>query len=166
MSIFIMPNPFYTIEFIQSLKYSTKSFPIADTVIVSNNIEANTSKHITTIKNRKPFINESFVKLFIKNIKQGFEFDISPTGHKLFVILMLSYTNKDNDYVYYKYDDIVCNQTISKGTYYKAVNELIDLKIIAKHELHKFVYYVNPMYFYNGTTYKILEKLKRLNSDS
>ena len=153
-------NPFINNALVNKLSNNKKSFPIPETTVITNDSLTGFSEQKRIIKKSKLYIKEDYVKLFIHHIKDGLNIDISPTGHKLWMMLMLSYFDKDGDKVMYHYDDEICGQKMSRATYYKAVKELIGLEIIAKDEKFNFVYYVNPMYFYRGNTYNILEKAK------
>lgn len=153
-------NPFINDNLILHLDSNTRKFPTYQTH--EDIIEETGEIKSRTISTTKEYLKMDFVSIFIHTIKLELEFDLSSSAHKLWNILMLTYVDKNNDTVYYNYEDRICNQTLSKATYYKAVKELIKYKFIAKHKKLPFTYYVNPKYFYNGDRLKIINEIRKI----
>lgn len=149
-------NPFNN-KFILDTAKNIRKFPTYQ----KNDTTVSETGEITTrtISTTKEYIKEECVELFINAVKNDFEDDLPASAFKLWNLLMLSYIDRNSDIVYYHYDDKVCNQSISRKTYYDAVKSLIAFKVIAKHERLPFVYYVNPRYFYNGDRLRIIKEI-------
>lgn len=104
-----------------------------------------------------------FIKIYSSQIKVYF--DLSQTAFKLFFVLIGMMQNNIGK------DKLYINQTIvyelsqeygkpiTRSVYYRALDELLNKRIIAKAK-SRYIYYINPHILFNGDRARFIKEIK------
>ena len=92
---------------------------------------------------------EEFIQLFTKDI--GIWFDFERSTQKLFAQILQRIQSEaiNRDKFYYCIEDMEKDVSLSRTTVYKALTELINKGVIAKHK-HTNWFFLNPALLFNG----------------
>lgn len=114
----------------------------------------------TEVSQVVPVDGSQFVKLYVANI--GAFFDLSRPGLKVFGALMHAVQARPgSDLVYMDFSDLPDDLAISKQTFYRGVQVLIENKFVARHVSPGW-WYVNPNLFFNGDRVKFVREYRKL----
>jgi hypothetical protein len=93
--------------------------------------------------------SEEFIKVFPNEMAKWFDFEKST--QKLFSQMLIKVQTEaiNRDIFYYSLDDMVSDTGYSKQTLYKCLTELINKKVIAKHQ-NQNLFFLNPRFLFNG----------------
>lgn len=106
--------------------------------------------------------SKSYAKLFNDNgdmIRQ-----LSASGKALFLFIAIN-LRVNWDIVYLNMTDVCVWMACSNSTFYRAMDELLEKKIIARKLKSSLEYWVNPNIFYNGDRVKMFKHLKQSIQD-
>lgn len=113
-----------------------------------------------------------FIKLFTKDL--AIWFDLSKTGMRVFgaLIAVVQQEAIMRDSVFFDYNHPKVEEfKITKNTFYRGIEELIEKKFIARGRTTN-LYFTNPAMFFNGNRarfikeYRIADKPKELRDDN
>lgn len=113
--------------------------------------------------------SEEFIKIFPREM--GAWFDFEKSTQKLFGQMLMKVQTEaiNKDIFYYSLDDMASDTGYSKQTLYKCLTELINKKVIAKHQ-NQNLFFLNPRFLFNGDradfvkSYRI-SKISKLKSN-
>lgn len=101
-----------------------------------------------------------FVKLYVANISAFFDF--SRAGLKVFGALMHAVQqHPGTDLVYMDLSAVPEELRLSKQTFYRGIQELIENKFVARHVSPSW-WYVNPNLFFNGDRVRFVREYRKL----
>lgn len=114
---------------------------------------------------------EKFIKLFTDQLKKFF--DLKPSTQKLLQVLLFNLSKKVNkDLVYLDFhvaeeyfSENADTKIMSKATYYRALEELIEKEFIAESN-YKYQYYINPKLFFSGDRMKLIQEYRVVEKDA
>lgn len=122
-------------------------------------IESTTAEVVTTHE----VDPEQFIKLYTAELKSLFS--LTASAMKLFQVLLKQVQNrKDSDTILLninimqKYFEELEVKPISKPTFYRCMNEMINKGFIAPAATSKDLFYINPNLFFNGDRLKIVKE--------
>lgn len=104
-------------------------------------------------------------KKYVKIYAQGIAaiFNLKKSGQKVFAIIYQEISmHRDTDTVYIPYDK---SMGFSRATYYNGIKECITAGLIAQ-TFSAGLYYINPMYLYNGRRFLLINQYIAAESDA
>lgn len=115
---------------------------------------------VTEVSQVVPVDATAFVKLYVANISAFFDF--SRAGLKAFGVLMHAVQqHPSTDLVYMDLSAAPDELRVSKQTFYRGVQELIENKFVARHVSPGW-WYVNPNLFFNGDRVRFVREYRKL----
>lgn len=90
---------------------------------------------------------QKFIKVYVESLMLFS--DLSKRAIMLFAAL-LQRLEKDKTVVYLVPQEVVRDMGISEPTYYRALSELLNAKVLARHSASSVIYFINPALMFNG----------------
>ena len=96
-----------------------------------------------------------YANLVLNQMHDITQIQLSLAAAKLYEIFVLLQLGHDNNIVSYKFGEDIFGITLSHPTYYKAINELLDLEIVTRYKNESFTFVLNPEYFPQGEQFTL-----------
>lgn len=110
--------------------------------------------------------SEAFVKVFTRYLH--IFFDTSKNAQRLFEVVLFEVGKKPNEDLIYlhpktadRYHKQIRGDGYSSSSFYRALDELIQKKIVARAAEGPHLYWINPKVFWNGDRVRFITELRR-----